>query len=107
MTKIFLTGVTGLVGSSFVVALLRERDDVEIVCMVRPDYTGAVLPRVRETLREQCEFDGCMEDFEKVMSKVSVVGGDVTSMVPSELVKLPELARILRARRSGSTMKER
>lgn len=94
MTKIFLTGVTGLVGSSFVVALLRERDDVEIVCMVRPDYTDAVLPRVRETLREQCEFDGCMEDFEKVMSKVSVVGGDVTSMVPSELVKLPELAGV-------------
>ncbi len=94
MTKIFLTGITGLVGSSFVVALLRERKDVDIVCMVRPDYTGAVLPRVEKAVREQCEFDNCMEDYEKIMSHVSAVGGDVTTMVPSELVKLPEMAGV-------------
>ena len=91
MAKIFLTGVTGLVGSAFVVALLREREDMEIVCMVRPDYTGATLPRVAETLREQCEFDGCLDDFERIMKRVKVVGGDVTSMVPQELVLLPEM----------------
>ena len=35
MEKIFLTGITGLVGSAFVVALLRERQDYEIVCLAR------------------------------------------------------------------------
>ncbi len=94
MTKIFLTGITGLVGSSFVVALLRERKDVEIVCMVRPDYTGATMPRVRETVREQCEFDGCMDEFDAIMAKIQVVGGDVTSMNPAELAKQPELAGV-------------
>ena len=92
MSKIFLTGVTGLVGSSFVTALLRARKDVEFVCMVRPDYNGKVLPRVEQTLREQCEFDGHPEEIEQIMKRVSAVGGDVTTMVPSELVKLPELA---------------
>lgn len=91
MKKIFLTGITGLVGSSFVVALLRERQDVEFVCMVRPDYTGATLPRVSKAVREQCEFDGCMDQFDYIMSKVQVVGGDVTSMVPADMVKLPEM----------------
>ncbi len=94
MTKIFLTGVTGLVGSSFVVALLRERQDVEIVCMVRPDYTGATLPRVSEAIREQCEFDSCLDQFDAIMSKVQVVGGDVASMVPEEMVELKELAGV-------------
>ena len=36
MKKIFLTGITGLVGSAFAVALLRERKDYEIVCLARP-----------------------------------------------------------------------
>jgi len=91
MSKIFLTGVTGLVGSSFVVKLLRERDDMQIVCMVRPDYTGAVLPRVQKTIKDQCAFDNCLEDYDKIMSRVQAVGGDVTSMVPEKLAKLPEL----------------
>ncbi|MEA4863286.1 MAG: SDR family oxidoreductase [Victivallaceae bacterium] len=94
MTKIFLTGVTGLVGSSFVTALLRERKDVEFVCMVRPAYNGKVLPRVEQALREQCDFDGCPEALDQIMQRVSAVGGDVTSMVPEELAKLPELAGV-------------
>ena len=31
MKKVFLTGITGLVGSAFAVALLRERKDYEFV----------------------------------------------------------------------------
>lgn len=94
MAKIFLTGVTGLVGSSFVTALLRERKDVEFVCMVRPDYNGGVLSRVQQTLREQCEFDGCPEALDQIMLRVFAVGGDVTSLVPEELAKRPELAGV-------------
>ena len=35
MTKIFLTGITGLVGSAFVTALLKDRPDMHFVCLVR------------------------------------------------------------------------
>ena len=87
MNKILVTGVTGLVGSAFVVALLQERDDYEVVCLVRRGGGKTAAERVDSIIRDECVFDGCPEAADRILSKVSVVEGDVTSIVPEELAK--------------------
>ena len=87
MNKILVTGVTGLVGSAFVVALLSERDDYEVVCLVRRGGGKTAAERVDSIIRDECVFDGCPEAADRILSKVSVVEGDVTSIVPEELAK--------------------
>ena len=91
MGKILLTGVTGLVGSAFVVALLREKPAERFVCIARSNGGGSAADRVAKVLREQCEFDGCSEIADSVISCVEVVDGDVVDIVPEELVKLDVL----------------
>ncbi len=80
MTKIFLTGITGLVGSAFTVALLRERKDVEITCLTRRNSAQTARERVEAIIRDQCEFDGCPEAADMVLSRVSVIEGDVVDL---------------------------
>ena len=87
MNKILVTGVTGLVGSAFVVALLSERDDYEVVCLVRRGGGKTAAERVDSIIRDECVFDGCPEAADRILRKVSVVEGDVTSIVPEELAK--------------------
>ena len=94
MNKILVTGITGLVGSAFVVALLRERSDYEIVCLVRSGGGKSAAERVDSIIRDECAFDGFPEDAGKILSKISVVEGDVTTIVPDELVKDPNLAGV-------------
>ena len=91
MNKILVTGITGLVGSAFVVALLREREDYEIVCLVRRGGGKTAAERVDSIIRDECAFDGCPEIAEKVLSKISVVEGDVTSIEPAALAEDPAL----------------
>jgi len=91
MGKILLTGVTGLVGSAFVVALLREKPAERFVCIARSNGGGSAADRVAKVLREQCEFDGCPEVTDKVLAAVEVIDGDVVDIVPEELVKLDVL----------------
>jgi thioester reductase-like protein len=90
MSKIFLTGITGLVGSAFVVKLLRERDDVKIVALTRKGFKSAQ-ERVEEIIKEQCEFDGCPEDASKVLASVEVVEGDVVDLDADKVAELPEV----------------
>ncbi len=91
MTKIFLTGVTGLVGSSFVSALLKDRKDVEFICMTRGSKVQSAEERVKEALRSQCEFDGELDRLDEVLAAVKVVDGDVVSMNPETLATDPLL----------------
>jgi hypothetical protein len=91
MGKILLTGVTGLVGSAFVVALLREKPTERFVCLVRSNGGGTAEERAAKVLREQCEFDGCPEFADKVLEAVEVIDGDVVDIVPEELAKLDML----------------
>ena len=103
MNKILVTGVTGLVGSAFVVALLQERDDYEVVCLVRRGGGKTAAERVDSIIRDECVFDGCPEAADRILSKVSVVEGDVTSIVPEELAKDEALKgppRLRRARKN-------
>ncbi len=88
MGKILLTGVTGLVGSSFVVALLREQPAERFVCIARSNGGGSALERVERVLRGQCEFDGCPEFADKVLAAVEVIDGDVVDLVPEAIANL-------------------
>ena len=53
MKKILLIGITGLVGSAFAVALLRERKDYEIVCLVRSGGGKSAAQRVDSIIRSE------------------------------------------------------
>lgn len=92
MEKIFLTGITGLVGSAFVVALLRERQDYEIVCLARKTAVKSAQQRTEEVIRDECRFDGCPELADRILKSVKVIEGDVTTINPEELAKNPLLA---------------
>jgi len=94
MKKIFLTGITGLVGSAFVVALLRERHDCEFVCLARKNAVKSARQRTEEIIRDECRFDGCPELADRILSKVSVVEGDVVDLNPVEMAKDPLLAGV-------------
>jgi thioester reductase-like protein len=91
MIKIFLTGVTGLVGSSFVTALCNERKDVEFVCLTRGGRNSSAQERVAASLREQCDFEGDPENFESILARVKVIDGDVVGIVPAELAAHPDM----------------
>ncbi len=87
MNKILVTGITGLVGSAFVTALLRERSDYEIVSLVRGGGGKTAAERVESIIRDECAFDGYPEAAEDILKKIQVVEGDVATIVPTELVK--------------------
>ena len=91
MKKVFLTGITGLVGSAFVVALLRERKDYQIVCLARRNSVKSAAERTAEIIRSECAFEGCPEAADEVLSRVSVVEGDVVTMDPAALAADPML----------------
>ncbi len=92
MKKIFLTGITGLVGSAFVVALLRERKDYEIICLARKSPVKSAEQRTEEIIRDECAFDGCPEVADEILRSVKVIEGDVTTIVPEKLAEHPLLA---------------
>ncbi|MFA7229716.1 MAG: SDR family oxidoreductase [Victivallaceae bacterium] len=91
MTKIFLTGITGLVGSSFTVALLRERDDIEITCLVRKTAVKSARQRVEDIIRDQCNFDSCPEVADKALAAIQVIEGDVVDLDANVIADMPEV----------------
>lgn len=93
-TKIFLTGITGLVGSSFVTALLNDRPDTEFVCLTRGGRNRTAADRVAEAVRSQCEFDGTPERFHDVMRRIEVIDGDVVSLDPAAVAADPKMAGV-------------
>ena len=91
MNKILVTGITGLVGSAFVTALLRERSDYEIVCLVRSGGGKSAEERVVSIIRDECEFNGYPELADAILPKIEVVEGDVATIVPEEIAKNEKL----------------
>ena len=87
MNKILVTGITGLVGSAFVAALLKERSDYEIVCLVRSGGGKTAEERVDKIIRDECAFDGYPEIAEDVLKKIQVVEGDVATIDPEAIAK--------------------
>lgn len=91
MAKIFLTGITGLVGGAFTVALLRERDDMEIVALARGNSVETAQQRVETILAKQCAFDECSDELPAILRKIKVIQGDVTDIDPVKLAEDPLL----------------
>lgn len=91
MAKIFLTGITGLVGSAFVTGLLKERDDFKIVALTRDNTVKTATERVEEVIREQCRLDGYPELADKFLRKITVIPGDIAEIDPVEFVGRPEI----------------
>lgn len=94
MNKVFLTGITGLVGSAFAVALLRERKDYEFVCLARPSGGKTAMERTAEIIRDECAFDGCPEIADEVLSHITAIDGDVTTIDPEAMAKDPRMAGV-------------
>ena len=94
MKKIFLTGITGLVGSAFAVALLRERKDYEFVCLARPSGGKSAMERTAEIIRDECAFDGCPEIADEVLSHITAIEGDVTTIDPEAMANDPRMAGV-------------
>ncbi len=89
MDKVFLTGITGLVGSAFVVASLRDHEPRHFVCLVRRGGGLSAAERVEKIIRDECAFDGCPELADFVLKHISVIDGDVVTIRPDELAKHP------------------
>ncbi len=94
MKKVFVTGITGLVGSAFVVELVRQRDDYEFVCLARSGGGRTAEQRVDSIVRDECAFDSCPEIADKVLSRITVVDGDVVTIDPEQLAADPRMAGI-------------
>ena len=84
-----MTGITGLVGSGFVTALLKDRPDVRFVCLARGGKNRTAMDRVVEAMKSECEFEGIPERFEEIMRHIEVVDGDIVSMDPAAVAALP------------------
>lgn len=77
---VLLTGVTGLVGSSVIVALVKSKANLRFVCLVRSSGGISAKDRAHYALREECEFEGCPELYEEVVRRVSIIDGDMTTI---------------------------
>ncbi|OGV53631.1 MAG: hypothetical protein A2X49_06160 [Lentisphaerae bacterium GWF2_52_8] len=92
MSKILMTGITGLVGSAFATALLQAAPNVKLVALSRGRGTRSAADRVAEALREQCAFDGAPGRADAVVNSIQVIDGDIAEI--SHFSKDPRLAGV-------------
>jgi hypothetical protein len=85
--NILLTGITGLVGASVVTALLRNHPDFKIVAICRGNSAQTAQERTELTMRAQCEFDGDPASYDSIISRITVISGDVTKLPFDEIAK--------------------
>ena len=83
MRRILMTGITGLVGSAFATELLRRDENVEIIALTRGQGNKDAEARVKETIREQCEFDSTPEFEKEAISRISVIKRNIASPIPN------------------------
>lgn len=93
-TMVFLTGLTGLVGSAAVTALARPETGYRFVCLVRGGNGKSAEERARAAVADECRFEGRPEAAETVMRRLTVVDGDVTAIDPEKLAADPRLADV-------------
>lgn len=85
MSKIFVTGITGLIGSAFS-SMLLERNDIEIIALARGSDIMSARKRVCQVIQEQCSFDAKSDFAESILERIEVIDGDISSMDETELL---------------------
>ncbi|OGV39621.1 MAG: hypothetical protein A2020_02845 [Lentisphaerae bacterium GWF2_45_14] len=78
MTNILVTGITGLVGSSFVASLLKKDKELKVTAIVRRLAKKNALKRVLEIVEEQYNFDDDSGYAEHALDRINVIEGDIT-----------------------------
>jgi len=86
MKKILMTGITGLVGSAFATDVLKRDKKVEIVALTRGQGNKDALARVKDTIREQCEYDNEPEFAKEAMSRITVIKRNIASPISSSKI---------------------
>ena len=92
MKKVLITGITGLVGSSFAVNVLKRDKELQFLSIARGKNGISARDRVIDTIKEQCEFDGTPELFENLIDRIDVLEGDISD--PMHLAMSPMLQGI-------------
>ena len=87
-----MTGITGLLGSSFAVEILGNDDDIQFVAIVRPGKDKTAQERVQDVIKEQCEFEGKQDKIDGILKKIDVIEGDLSQ--PMHLFKSEKLKDI-------------
>ncbi len=92
MKKVFLTGITGLVGSAVVVGLSRQRrGEFQFVCLARGNSAQSAEDRVRMIIADECDFEGCPQDVDLVMEHVQVISGDIVTLDVDKIAADPKM----------------
>ncbi len=86
MAKIFLTGMTGLVGSALATAVLSTRPDYRIVTLARKNAVTSARERIERVIREQCDFDGIPGAADDILARIDVIEGDIVTTSVSEML---------------------
>lgn len=84
MSKIFVTGITGLIGSAFS-SMVLERNNMEIIALARGSDAVSAQKRVNQVIQEQCSFDGKPELVSSILKRIEVIDGDISSVDENEL----------------------
>ena len=92
MKKVLITGLTGLLGSSFAVNVLGQNKDVEFVAVIRSKKDATAQDRLVEVIKDQCLFDGIPEKADEYIKRIKVIEGDISN--PMHLAMSSELCDI-------------
>lgn len=79
MKRIVMTGITGLVGSAVAVSLLKKDKYINIITLVRGSANKNAFDRVKETIVEQCAFDGIPEFANEALTRIQVFRKNISS----------------------------
>src|SRR5574344_280698 len=78
--KVLVTGATGLVGSSVIVALVKANKNHDFICLTRQGAGQSASARVDRALREECEFQGRAGLSDEVLRHVSAIDGEISAL---------------------------
>ena len=92
MKKVLMTGMTGLLGSSFAVDILGKDEDIQFLAIVRPGKDKTALERMQEVIKDQCEFEGKQDKIDDFIKRIDVIEGDLSQ--PMHLFKSEKLNNV-------------
>jgi len=87
VSKVFVTGITGLIGSAFSAMLLERKDKLEIIALARGGDVFSAKKRVKQIIQDQCKFDGRFDLSESILKRIHVIDGEISTMDEDELLK--------------------